>query len=220
MKVILMQDLKGRGTEGDIIEVARGFAVNYLLPRKVAVEATSGNLKQLEARRHNIAKREAARRNDAEGIAAALEGSTVVIEAKAGDEGRLYGSVTSQMIEDAILSQLSVQVDRKKMSVHGHIKTLGEHTVSVSLHRDVKADVVVNVIAEGSEPTAPAKAKAAVEESATGAAQAETAVQAEADAEPAAAEEPAAEQASTEVDTAADEGADDETEASAEDANE
>ena len=101
MKVILTQEVKGKGHEGDVVDVARGYAVNYLLPRKMAIAATAGNLKQLEARKSNIRKRNDARRSDAEGVAAALQGKILVMEAKAGDEGKLFGSVTTTMIEDA-----------------------------------------------------------------------------------------------------------------------
>jgi large subunit ribosomal protein L9 len=149
MKVILLQELKGRGGEGDVIEVARGFAVNYLLPRKVAIEATSGNLKQLEQRRHNIEKREASRLTDAESLRVALDGKSVTISAKVGEEGRLFGSVTSPMVEEAIREQLGVGVDRRKIETHGHIKEVGPHVVDVSVYRDVKAQVTVEVIAEG-----------------------------------------------------------------------
>lgn len=166
MKVILLEELKGKGGEGDVIDVARGFAVNYLLPRKLAVEATAGNLKQLEARRTNIAKREETRRAQAQGLAASLEGKTVVVEAKAGDEGRLFGSVTAQMIVDAIRDQLGVDVDRKKTDVHGHIKELGVHPVHVQVHREVKAEVNVNVVRLGeaeAAKAAPSQPAAALE---------------------------------------------------------
>jgi large subunit ribosomal protein L9 len=156
MKVILLQELKGRGGEGDVIEVARGFAVNYLLPRKVAIEATSGNLKQLEQRRHNIQKREEQRVGSAEGLRSALDGKTVTISAKVGEEGRLFGSITSPMIEAAILEQLGVEVDRRKIETHGHIKEVGPHAVDVSVYRDIKAQVTVNVVAEGAAPEAAA----------------------------------------------------------------
>ncbi len=155
MKVILTQELRGRGIEGDVVDVARGFAVNYLFPRKMAIEATRGNLKQLEDRRHNIEKREMARRTDAESIAARLEGDFVVVSAKVGETGRLYGSITAQMIEDAILSQLEVDIDRRKLNVHGHIKTLGEHVVTAQLHKDVSVEITVNVVPE--EEVAPGK---------------------------------------------------------------
>lgn len=149
MKVILTQEVKGRGGEGDVIEVARGFAVNYLFPRKLALEATSGNLKQLDARKGNIRKREDARMGDAQSIANALQGKKITIGAKVGDEGRLYGSITNHMIEGAIAEQLDVDIDRRKIDVHGHIKELGEHAVSVQVYRDIYAEVTVRVVAEG-----------------------------------------------------------------------
>ena len=147
-----MQELKGRGAEGDVIDVARGFAVNYLLPRKIAIEATSGNLKQLEARMHNVRERDEARLADAGGLVARLEGKSVGIEAKVGEEGRLYGSITAQMIEDAMREQLGVEVDRRKIETHGHIKELGEHPIEVAVYRDVKAHLTVNVVPEGAAP--------------------------------------------------------------------
>lgn len=149
MKVILLQELKGRGGEGDVIDVARGFAVNYLLPRKVAIEATSGNLKQLEQRRHNIEKRETARIDGASALQNALKGKVVTIAAKVGDEGRLFGSITTPMIEAAIKDQLEVEVDRRKIETHGHIKETGPHTIDVTIYRDVKAQLTVEVVAEG-----------------------------------------------------------------------
>lgn len=149
MKVILTQEIKGKGGEGDVVEVARGYAVNYLLPRKLAIAATSGNLKQLEARTGNIRRREDSRLEEANSVAAMIEGKKVKIEAKVGEEGRLFGSVTAQMIEDAIADQLATNVDRRKMDVHGHIKETGEHTVTVQIYREIKADVIVEVVAEG-----------------------------------------------------------------------
>lgn len=149
MKVILTQEVKGRGAEGDVVEVARGFAVNYLFPRQMAIPATSGNLKQLEQRMHNIRKRDEERVSTAEGLAAALDGKTVTIAAKVGEEGRLFGSITAVMIEEVILEQLGVQVDRRRIETHGHIKETGEHGIDVLIYRDVKAHVTVMVHAEG-----------------------------------------------------------------------
>lgn len=167
MKVILLQELKGRGAEGDVVDVARGFAVNYLLPRKVAIEATSGNLKQLEARMHNVRRRDEARLADASGLVEALEGKSVGIEAKVGDEGRLYGSITAQMIEDAIREQLGIEIDRRKIETHGHIKELGAHAVEVAIYREVKAHLTVNVVPEGTAPGAPVAEVVVVEEPVT-----------------------------------------------------
>jgi len=157
MKVILTQEVKGKGGEGDVVDVARGFAVNYLFPRKMAIEATAGNLKQLDQRVHNIRTREEARVAEAQAIADSLDGKTVKIEAKVGEEGRLFGSVTSHMIEEAILAQLDADVDRRKVDAHGHIKEAGEHPVTVQVYRDIKAEVIVKVVPEGGvivdEPT-------------------------------------------------------------------
>jgi large subunit ribosomal protein L9 len=150
MKVILLADVKGRGIEGDVIEVARGFAVNYLLPRKMAAEATPGNIKQLEARMHNIRKRELQRTGDAEKLAAAINGTTLIIEAKASDEGKLFGSVTGGMVAEALAAQLGIDIDRRKLDAHGHgLKTIGDHPVSVHLYQDVKAEVTVRIVREG-----------------------------------------------------------------------
>jgi large subunit ribosomal protein L9 len=160
MKVILTQELKGKGHEGDVVDVARGYAVNYLMPRKMAIEATSGNLKQLEARMTNIKKRNDERRSEAEGVAGAANGRTVRIEAKAGDEGKLFGSVTTLMIEEAIEAQLGVDVDHRRMDLRRPIKALGEYPVVVSVYGDVKAEVLVVVVDEGGGATAPEAAVA------------------------------------------------------------
>ncbi len=165
MKVILMQELKGRGGEGDVIDVARGFAVNYLLPRKIAIEATPGNLKQLQQRMHNIKKREDARLDDANSLAAALEGKVVTIAAKVGEEGRLFGSVTAPMVHEAILEQLGIDIDRRKIETHGHIKDVGPHVVDISIYREVKAQLTVDVVAEGDAVVEPAVVKPVAEES-------------------------------------------------------
>jgi large subunit ribosomal protein L9 len=168
MKVILLADVKGRGIEGDVIEVARGFAVNYLLPRKMAVEATPGNIKQLEARMHNIRKREVQRTSDAEKLAAAINGKTLIIEAKASDEGKLFGSVTHGMVAEALAAQLGIDIDRRKLDAHGHtLKVIGDHPVTVHLYQEVKAVVTVRIVREGGAAAAveaPAPVEAAPEE--------------------------------------------------------
>jgi len=166
MKVILTAEVKGKGHEGDIVEVAHGYAVNYLLPRKMAIQATSGNIKQLESRMSNIRKRNADRMGAAEAVAASIEGKTVVMRAKAGVDGKLFGSVTTLMIEEAVAAQLGADVDHKRMNLTRPIKLAGEHVVVVSVFGDVKATLTVNVIPEGlvvtSEPTV-AEAVAAVD---------------------------------------------------------
>lgn len=168
MKVILMQELKGRGGEGDVIEVARGFAVNYLFPRKFAIEATPGNLKQLAQRVHNIKTREETRLGDAQAFLAKLDGKNVVVEAKVGDEGRMFGSITAPVVAEAIIAQLGVEVDRRKVETHGHLKTLGEHDIEVAIYRDVKAHLTVTIVPEGTAAAeAPEAPVETVEEVAT-----------------------------------------------------
>ena len=145
MKVILLGEIKGKGGEGDVVEVAQGFAENYLFPNRLALPATKGNIKQLEERRHNIAKREEKRIADAEALKAALDGKTVLIDAKVGEEGQLFGSVTNTMVAEAVKSELGVEVDRKRIELNRAIKTSGIHTVKVSLYREIAAELNLQV---------------------------------------------------------------------------
>jgi len=182
MKVILTQEVKGRGNEGDVIDVARGFAVNYLLPRKMAIQATSGNIKQLESRKGNIQKRNDDRRTAAEGAAGLIAGKSVVIGAKAGEDGKLFGSVTPLMVEIAVLEQLGVEVDHRKMELHGHIKKTGDYPVTVGVFSDVKAEVLVRVVPAGTELTAASAEAEPVEEAVVDAKPVEADADVEADA--------------------------------------
>ena len=125
MKVILLDEIKGKGGEGDVVEVAQGYAENFLFPKKLAVAATKGNLKQLDERRNNIAKREAVRLATANETKAAFEGKTVTVDVKVGDEGILFGSVTAAMIADAIKAQLGMDIDRKRVELGKPIKVAG-----------------------------------------------------------------------------------------------
>lgn len=150
MKVILLKELKGKGGEGDVIDVAPGFANNYLLTQGFAVKATKGNLKQLEQRKKNIAKREENRLAEAAALQAKLNETTVKIIAQVGDEGQLFGSVTSAMVADAI-EALGIEIDKRRVELGKPIKLAGEHSVVVSIYRDIKATVKVVVCAEGEE---------------------------------------------------------------------
>ena len=145
MKVILLTEVQGKGGEGDVVEVARGFFNNYLGPQKKAVLATAGNLKQLEQRRGNIAKREEKRIADAEALKASLEGKKIFVDAKGGVEGVLFGSVTTSMIADAVLAETGVEIDRKRLDVRKAIKTAGEHTVALNIYRDIHVDLQLMV---------------------------------------------------------------------------
>ena len=158
MKVILLQELKGKGGEGDVVDVAPGFANNYLLPQKVAILATKGNLKQLEQRKHNIAKREENRLADAGKIKETLDGALVKVEAKVGEEGQLFGSVTAQMIADAIKAATDVDVDRRRIELGHAIKTAGQHEVTILLYRDIKTTVKL-FVGGADDEVAPAEAE-------------------------------------------------------------
>ena len=160
MKVILLKELRGKGGEGDIIDVAPGFANNFLLTEGYAIKATPGNIKQLEAKRKNIAKREETRIADAQALKAQLDAARIPVEAQIGDEGQLFGSVTSTMVADAINATLGIEVDKRRVELNKPIKTAGVHEVVVSIYRDIKGTVTVVI---GDDPET-AEAEEAVEE--------------------------------------------------------
>ena len=176
MKVILLGELRGKGGEGDVVDVAQGYAENYLFPNRMALPATPGNIKQLEERRHNIAKREEKRIADAEATKAALDGQRVKINVKVGEEGQLYGSVTTAMIAEAVEAQLGLVIDRKRIERTAAIKTAGEHEVTVNLYREISAQLGL-LVGDGTE----APAEEVVEEEAVEAEEAEVAEEAPAE---------------------------------------
>ena len=179
MKVVLLGEVHGKGGEGDVVDVAQGYAENYLMPKKLAVAATPGNLKQLEERRNNIAKREAVRLANANALKEKLDGQQVTVDAKVGDEGVLFGSVTSQMIADAIKAQLDIEVDRKRIELGKPIKVSGVHNVEISLYREVRATVVVLVGVDSVEEEAAEDEEAVEAPEAEAAAEVETEAAAE-----------------------------------------
>lgn len=157
MKVILLSELKGKGGEGDVVEVAQGYAENYLFPKRLALPATEGNLKQLEERRHKIAEREAARIKDAEALREAIDGKVVEVDVKIGDEGQLFGAVTNAMIAEALKKTYDVIVDRKRIELGRPIKVAGLHEVLVSIYRDIFATIMVQVGSPEELPAGSAK---------------------------------------------------------------
>jgi large subunit ribosomal protein L9 len=163
MKVILLKELRGRGGEGDVIDVARGYAKNYLLTQGFAVEATPGNLKQLEQKRANIEKREEVRLSDAQALAAKLDGADVVVLAQVGEEGQLFGSVGAPAIAEAIAAELGVEVDRRRVELGKPIKQAGVYPVVIDIYRSIKATVNVAVKSEA-QVEAEAAAEAVAEE--------------------------------------------------------
>lgn len=155
MKVILTEDVQGLGSIGDVADVAQGYANNFLIPRKLAILATPGNLKHWEEKREWIVRREAANRAEAEELAARIEGAKLKIVAKAGEEGRLYGSVTVKDIAAKILEDLKIEVDRKKILLPEPIKTAGEHEATLRVFKDIDAKISIEVVGELEEGVAP-----------------------------------------------------------------
>ena len=147
MKVILLEDVKSLGKRGDIKEVSDGYARNCLLNKKLAVEATTKNINHLEHENKVRAEKEAKALADAKELAVKLGQTTIELKAKAGDAGRLFGSITNKEVADAIAAQLGVDIDKRKIEIKDAIKVLGEYEVLVKLHSQVHQKVKVKVVA-------------------------------------------------------------------------
>jgi large subunit ribosomal protein L9 len=147
VEVILREDIKTLGKAGEMVRVKPGYARNYLLPQGLAYEATEGNRKRIAAETRVRAARDQAERTEAERVAGTLSGVTLTLSGKAGEEGKLFGSITSQDVADA-LSRQGHAVDRRRIELEHPIKTVGTHTVSVRLHPEVHAELRVSVVRE------------------------------------------------------------------------
>ncbi len=147
IEVILRDDVKSLGRAGELVRVKPGYARNYLLPQGLAYEATEGNKKRIAAETRARAQRNQAERTEAERTAAVLAGVALTFTAKAGEEGKLFGSITAQDVADA-LAREGHAVDRRRIELEHPIKTLGEHTVTVRVHPEVHAEVRVTVVPE------------------------------------------------------------------------
>ena len=146
MKIILNQEVRGLGAPGDIVEVADGYGRNYLLPRNLARLATAGAVRQAEGIRARRIEREIADLEQARTVAAHLESLRVVIPAKAGKEGRLFGSITTPQIVDAVAKTGGTQIDRRRIHLDTAIKNTGPHQITVRLHPEVEATMTVEVV--------------------------------------------------------------------------
>jgi large subunit ribosomal protein L9 len=144
MKVILADDIRGLGHRGDTVTVKPGYARNYLFPQGFAYEANDANVRRLAEEKKKYDQKMSHDQRVAQEAAKRVEGLTVVIQKKAGDEGVLYGSVTAAEIADALVAR-GIEVDRRRIEVAEPIKRLGQHTVHVRLHRDVTTELVVDV---------------------------------------------------------------------------
>ena len=147
MKIILLSDVKPLGTTGTVVEVADGYARNYLLPRGLAAEASKGSLALLEQQRRAKARRDAEAVASAEALGKQLEGLQLTVPVKAGGNGRLFGAVTNGDVAGAIHTALGVEVDRHKIEVPDNIKSLGSYPVEIRLGKNIVAKTTVKVIA-------------------------------------------------------------------------
>src|SRR5258707_2266554 len=145
MEVILREDVERLGSRGDVVKVAAGYARNFLLPKKMAVAATESNKKIVEQERQSHLRKEAKQQTEAEDLGKMLSGVSVTISQKAGENDQLFGSVTAKDVAEA-LEKKNFTIDRRKIQLDEPIKQLGEHKLPVRLHRNVTAEVTVNVV--------------------------------------------------------------------------
>jgi large subunit ribosomal protein L9 len=146
MKVILTKPVESLGEKGDVVDVADGYARNYLVPRKFAVRASAGSLKQAESMR--VARIESARKSleDGQALADSLAGTRVVVAARAGDAGNLFGSIGASDIAEAIVKFTGVDIDKKIIKIDAPIKEIGLHEIAIKPHPDVEVSITLDVI--------------------------------------------------------------------------
>ena len=147
MRIVLRDDVENLGKKGDLVDVADGYARNFLVPRGLAIKATRGVVQQAEAMRRNREVREVRDRSHATELAQRLSTTRIEVKARAGEGGRLFGSVTSGDIAEAVLAQTEVELDRRKISLAEPLKELGTVEVPVQLHTDVEATLTIEVVA-------------------------------------------------------------------------
>ncbi len=147
MKVILQADVKGTGKKGQVFEVADGFARNFLFPKKLAIEATTGNIKDIAHKKELEDRRKGKEKEAAVELAGKLNALLIEVKTKTGEGGRLFGSVTSKEIADALKKQHGVEVDKRKLELKEPIKALGNYEVLVKIRSDVIATLKVHVFA-------------------------------------------------------------------------
>jgi len=146
MKIILLQDEKKLGKKGDIIEASEGYARNYILPKKIGVEATPKNMNDLKLQKANDAKVAQEQLDAAKALAAELETKQIVVKIKAGEGGRTFGSVSTKEIAAAVKEQCNLEIDKKKIQLSDPLKNFGSYEVGVKLHVQVTAKLSVKVV--------------------------------------------------------------------------
>lgn len=148
MKLILLEDVKGVGKKGDIVNKNDGYAINFLIPKKLAVEATNANLNDLELKKKSEAKRKKEELDEAQRLGAELNDKVVKVKVKAGENGKVFGSVTNKEIASALLEQTGIDIDKKKISFDDPIKMVGRRIVKVKLHPQVTVELTVEIAGE------------------------------------------------------------------------
>jgi len=147
MEVILREDIEKLGNRGEVVKVAAGYARNYLLPKRMAVAATDTNKKIVEQEKQSHLRKEAKAAGEAQELGKMLTALTINVSRKAGEGDHLFGSVTANDVADLLAAQ-NYTIDRRKIQLEEPIRTLGEHKISVKLHKDVTVEITVNVIRE------------------------------------------------------------------------
>ncbi|MCI9045860.1 MAG: 50S ribosomal protein L9 [Hungatella sp.] len=145
MEIVLLEDVKSLGKKGEIVKVNEGYARNFILPKKLGVEATPKNLNDLKLKKANQEKIAAQQLAEAKELGEKLEKASITLSIKAGDNGKAFGSVSGKEISKAIQDQLNLDIDKKKLVLPEPLKTFGTHEVPVKLHRDVTAKLSVKV---------------------------------------------------------------------------
>lgn len=148
MKVIFLEDVKGKGTKGEIKDVSVGYAQNFLLKNKLAVEATPGNLSKLKGQQKQAEKNAAEELAEAKQLKEQIEKVTVEMKAKSGEGGRLFGSITTKQIADELNKKEGIKVDRRRMELPDAIRALGYTNIPVKIHQEVTATLKVHVVEE------------------------------------------------------------------------
>ena len=148
MKLILLEDVKGVGKKGDIVNKNDGYAINFLIPKKLAVEATNANLNDLELKKKSEAKRKKEELEEAQRLGAELNDKVVKVKVKAGENGKVFGSVKNKEIASALLEKTGIDIDKKKISFDDPIKMVGRRIVKVKLHPQVTVELTVEIAGE------------------------------------------------------------------------
>ncbi|MHB8148007.1 MAG: 50S ribosomal protein L9 [Vulcanimicrobiaceae bacterium] len=147
MKVVLLSDVKALGKKGQVVDVAEGYARNFLLPRNLVAEANKGMLAQLDEQKKARDKRDASVLSEAKELADKLAQTQLAVKVRAGGNGKLFGAITNADVADAINHALSIAVDKHKIEIKGAIKALGSYPVEIKLHKNVVAKATINVVA-------------------------------------------------------------------------